>query len=521
MKNIVNGTVSGIIGVIVGSLLMIAGLSPYIGMILGILVSMVAFGAATHYMMDKQIKEINYIIAKISDGDYRVKVKSPGGKFDVMSDYLRILCEHYEHMFERLVIISLNTSDVTEQLNRFVKENAERMSGIYENINNLSENTENYFQIIQTSTAELSGMHDSLELVVKEMDTARNATKGSSKNTELSKRNIEATVDTVNKMQNLLNGFKVKIDSLEKSASTIEEISLSIENIASQTNLLSLNAAIEAARAGESGKGFAVVAGEIRNLSMNTSDSLDAINNNVDVIRKDLDNIQDATKVNVETGDEMKTVIDNTNHLFGEMLISSKDVETSVDEMTSVIDKLKSAIDSVFGSVNEIALTSDENVSVVRESSEAVSAFNEDIDELYQSVDYLNGISKNFYKFISEETIDKVLIDRMEKLLLNINQCTSLETCQKLAKEINVSQFQILNSKGIITLATEKDSMGLNLFELFAPYKEYFENPKGEKYFLTSIVPRLDGYYGKFCAAKVQNKLVITEYSFNIKVENK
>ncbi|WP_342512492.1 methyl-accepting chemotaxis protein [Sporosarcina sp. FSL K6-1522] len=86
------------------------------------------------------------------------------------------------------------------------------------------------------------------------------------------------------------------IQSLKEQTDLIRDISKSIRNISSQTNILALNAAIEAARAGEHGRGFAVVAEEVRKLAGNVEDAIKKVNTNVDNITKEVMKVSEVTE---------------------------------------------------------------------------------------------------------------------------------------------------------------------------------------------------------------------------------
>lgn len=509
-----------VLGVVaIGFGLNLLGLNPYMNTVLIVLTGVIASRIWFNMKMKTSLSVLNKYIELITGGDYRAVIKSPDPMFNEMSDKLQELCNQYEKMFERIIIISLKTIDVTKHLDEFVEENASRMDRMSKQIEMLSVNTKEYFNMVQASNIDLQAMNEGLGVITDKMKIALDSANQSNDLTKDSKDAMKETVEIVDKMQVLLQGFQGKIDELRKSTKTIEEFSTTIEGIANQTNLLSLNASIEAARAGEHGKGFAVVAGEIRNLSMDTSNSLEAINSNVTVISKDLSGIQEATNLNLETGQAMKSMIDQTNGRFDEVMRSTKDASLSVGDMSNIVENLETTIEKVRNSFENIARTTDDNVTVVDESIKVFDAFSNDLDKLNESIGTLDKISNDFYDFVSSATIDKVLSDRLVKVVDAMDQCKSIDACKKIATDVNISAFQILNNSGVIIQATEKESMGLNLFEIFPPYQDFFEGAKNGEFYFTAIVPRLDGFYAKFCGTRVGNQMVIAEYSFNIKVE--
>lgn len=100
-----------------------------------------------------------------------------------------------------------------------------------------------------------------------------------------------------------------------------------VNNVASQTNLLGLNAAIEAARAGEMGKGFSVVAGEIRKLSTSSSDSINKIKKTLQSIEKSVGSIDE-------------NIID-MNNIFQEHVAALEELSASIEELNHTAKKLE------------------------------------------------------------------------------------------------------------------------------------------------------------------------------------
>ena len=106
------------------------------------------------------------------------------------------------------------------------------------------------------------------------------------------------------KIKDLIGNASDKVNSLGESSQQISNITFLIDEIADQTNFLAINAAIEAARAGEHGKGFAVVSDEIRKLADSTADSVKDINDLIEVIRGEIVNTVAAMEESVQAVDE-------------------------------------------------------------------------------------------------------------------------------------------------------------------------------------------------------------------------
>ncbi|MCR5754905.1 MAG: methyl-accepting chemotaxis protein [Acetatifactor sp.] len=185
------------------------------------------------------------------------------------------------------------------------------------------------------------------------------------------------------------------IDDMETSASKIGEASQLIAGIASQTNLLSLNASIEAARAGEMGRGFAVVADEIRTLATQSSDAVSAIDNMLEELRNCVNQaaeqrelVQEAVRTQNEsvsaTGEKYRLIVDKVDAISKE--VSSLDgLSSSMDSSCKVVVE---AVNNLSGSASECATTS--------ESTQTT------ITQVKGSVDNLMGISGDMQKLSTE-----------------------------------------------------------------------------------------------------------------------
>lgn len=161
------------------------------------------------------------------------------------------------------------------------------------------------------------------------------------------------------------------MEKIKTSSAEIASIIKTIEDIASQTNLLSLNAAIEAARAGEAGKGFAVVADEVRRLA---EQSEQAAKMTTDLIRNSIEAVEEGTKLSRITMDSLEVVVEH-----------SERIDLAVTEIAEASAKQAEAAEQIAEGVNEISAVIEANSATAQQSassSEALSAESEHLEQL-------------------------------------------------------------------------------------------------------------------------------------------
>lgn len=161
----------------------------------------------------------------------------------------------------------------------------------------------------------------------------------------------EEGINNGNTHMQSLNGA---MDEISKASNKIFDITKMIEEIASQTNLLSLNAAIEAARAGDAGKGFAVVAQEVRDLA---TQSADAAKQTAELIQKSVDTVVEGEKLATETLQILSNVSEQAQ-LVGNTI---RDIELASAEQAATIEQINQGITQVSAVVQTNAATAEES----------------------------------------------------------------------------------------------------------------------------------------------------------------
>ena len=246
--------------------------------------------------------------------------------------------------------------------NNFVMRLNEAMESIGDN--SYVKNTMDQVQSQTTSIAEMEsasqGLADSINGISVSMDGIRDSTHEMLAAVQNSTANMNESIRVVNESSEKINIINKQVQDFKEKIDKIGEIVDIVKKVASQSNLLALNASIEAARAGEAGKGFAVVAEQVRRLSINTSESAEDIVKYVNELEKDIDvlatSMNETTAKLSEGNEKVETSLDDIEIMANQM----EAVKNKVDEVFDDIDKQTSLTKAFNKEVANIASSYDE-----------------------------------------------------------------------------------------------------------------------------------------------------------------
>ena len=222
-----------------------------------------------------------------------------------------------------------------------------------EEITNVSNILENF----NTRMEQLAYNVTNVQITV--LDTDKAADKGLNTFTDLdsSLKSLETAFTMVSKT----------VNSLVSKLESVNTITDSISQIASQTNLLSLNAAIEAARAGEAGRGFSVVAGEVRKLAENSKQSVESITKILDDIKTDILDTSNAMEAGNSAIEYQQKTLIGTKSSFTNIKSSISEAVTEIDSCIENLTIASSEKDNVLSLMENITSISEEHTALCEE----------------------------------------------------------------------------------------------------------------------------------------------------------
>lgn len=281
------------------------------------------------------VKDIEYIMSEMAAGNFQVKSNN---------------LDYYKGDFNAMIVAMRTLRD---KMNNTLKQINEGSGQVAVGANQMAVSA----QSLAEGAAEQAGAVEELTATVENVnimskESASNA-KAAAKETNKAAKDAEAGQQS---MQELVEAM----GNISNVSIEIQHIIGAIEDIASQTNLLSLNASIEAARAGEAGKGFAVVADQIGKLA---SDSADSAVETKKLIEKALIEIKNGNDITHRTVEALESIIKSMS-AFAEMAKSSSDASESQAEMLeqvqSGIEQIANVIQNNSAAAQESSATSEE-----------------------------------------------------------------------------------------------------------------------------------------------------------------
>ncbi|NLU32520.1 MAG: substrate-binding domain-containing protein [Clostridiaceae bacterium] len=302
--------------------------------------------------------------------------------------------EEAKHLANTVKMTSREASDVSSK----IAASADMVSrGASEQAQDAEEST----KVTQELVSRLEEVATSAELMIKKADVTKDMA-------EFGKSNITDLLGKSMETEKNMEEINLNMKQLNEMAANISNITSTIAGLASQTNLLSLNASIEAARAGEKGRGFMVVAEEIKKLAQQSYVSSEEIKKIIAGIQKQVDITTKTIEMTTSTIQEQAESVNKTNEAF---INISNAVEVLFAQLLDVKKKISI--------LNDFKKTLSDSITNIAAVAEETAASTQEITSLIysqmNSSEILVQLSESFDSVIAglEEAINKFSFDRI------------------------------------------------------------------------------------------------------------
>lgn len=369
----------------------LAGITTVTGVAVGIIAIVVIIAIIISFIMGRRLMrplvKVSTIIEDVANGnieaDFSV-VKESNDEIGLIIEKMKELTQSIGSIVGKIRNSSDTMSSNSYELNDTSSQTLAANNEISKAVEDVAEGSTGMAASISKINENLLEMSNETKDINASVDEIKNQTVAVQDSSKIMNDKIKSMQDSSHKMDEGISAISKRIETVNTTVDKVSNIVSVIEEISSETNLLSLNASIEAARAGDAGKGFAVVAQEIRVLSDNTNTELENIKQIISSLVEECRYCVQASGTIVEDNakqkEEIKAVLDE----FGSLDEQIQKTAEKADEIEELVTAMIELNDDITKSSNSLTDVSAANAAATEE-------MNANIEELNAM---MNGVSE-------------------------------------------------------------------------------------------------------------------------------
>ena len=365
----------------------------------------VLLGLAIASMIAKQLNKVLYFGEALGSGDLSksidIDTKDEIGR---LAKALNSAGGNIKELISEIMVGASNISATSEELSATTEEISSKMEMMNESIKQISIGSQQLSATTEEINATTENIAENALQVAKKCDDGNKSAKEIEKRAMEIKSNAGESYSKTNQIYNIKQQNIINAIEEGKVVQEVKIMAEAIGSIASQTNLLALNAAIEAARAGEQGKGFAVVADEVRRLAEQSTETVKNIQEVTIRVEKAFKNLSGNANevlefIEAQVKPDYELLI-NVGEQYGEDASFynglSTDIMTSMGTVTETISEVKNAIENVSAIAEESSASSLEMLGSINETTSAIYEVAEAAQSQAELAEKLNEMIQKF-----------------------------------------------------------------------------------------------------------------------------
>ena len=304
-------------------------------------------------------------------------------------------------ILKKVLASTSSLKEAMETVARSMDENTKGSERISESVMEMHEKLEEQLSEVTKIVSQIEDMERIASVVVNNADHIAKNSMDTMNNANRGKLQLDTYISKMDEVNSSIEAVNALFISFSENTSKMTKSLQAITDIASQTNLLSLNASIEAARAGEAGKGFAVVADEIRGLADNSKAAANEISAMIDLIKNQSEGMNEKLSECVsllETGNELTK---ETKSNFDIIKEGTGEVSSSVEEIMGNLKSLSDKINETGESAERIQTAADTSVTDINEINAIVTEEGANIESVSQTSTDLLSLTDDLEKEVN------------------------------------------------------------------------------------------------------------------------
>lgn len=386
----------------------LAGITTVTGVAVGIIAIVVIIAIIISFIMGRRLMrplvKVSTIIEDVANGnieaDFSV-VKESNDEIGLIIEKMKELTQSLGSIVGKIRNSSDTMSSNSYELNDTSSQTLAANNEISKAVEDVAEGSTGMAASISKINENLLEMSNETKDINASVDEIKNQTTAVQDSSKIMNDKIKSMQDSSHKMDEGISAISKRIETVNTTVDKVSNIVSVIEEISSETNLLSLNASIEAARAGDAGKGFAVVAQEIRVLSDNTNTELENIKQIISSLVEECRYCVQASGTIVEDNakqkEEIKAVLDE----FGSLDEQIQKTAEKADEIEELVTAMIELNDDITKSSNSLTDVSAANAAATEEMNANIEELNAMMHGVSEMAEHMNNESDGLKEALS------------------------------------------------------------------------------------------------------------------------